>query len=192
VLWQCCSPGFLSSKKLETSAFYPVIPGKAKLLLGCTHCVSVAPLCVGGAVLTVLFVMQVIASTDPKPVPGDWSGNGAPVKFSTRETREEGKGWFVIQEHLRRLQNVSTPLRMQPENVVTLRGLSLSCMWLRASSPSARELLFFVLVCAVLQPGISRQSPSDTLTGPLVSVLLGCSVTMWGAVALCLLFSTPS
>ena len=51
--------------------------------------------------------MQVIASTDPKPVPGDWSGNGAPVKFSTRETREEGKGWFVIQEHLRRLQHVS-------------------------------------------------------------------------------------
>ena len=50
--------------------------------------------------------VQVIASTDPKPVPGDWSGNGAPVKFSTRETREEGKGWFVIQEHLRRLQQV--------------------------------------------------------------------------------------
>ena len=73
----------------------------------------------GAAVLTVLSVMQVIASTDPKPVPGDWSGNGAPVKFSTRETREEGKGWFVIQEHLRRLQNVSTHLRMQSENVVT-------------------------------------------------------------------------
>ena len=29
------------------------------------------------------------------------------MKFSTRETREEGKGWFVIQEHLRRLQHVS-------------------------------------------------------------------------------------
>ena len=52
--------------------------------------------------------MQVIASTDPKPVPGDWSGNGAPVKFSTRETREEGKGWFAIQEHLRLLQHVSS------------------------------------------------------------------------------------
>jgi hypothetical protein len=49
---------------------------------------------------------QVIASTDPKPVPGDWLGNGAPIKFSTRETREEGKGWFVIQEQLRRLQHV--------------------------------------------------------------------------------------
>lgn len=54
-----------------------------------------------------IFRLQVIASTDPKPVPGDWSGNGAPVRFSTRETREEGKGWFVIQEHLRRLQQVS-------------------------------------------------------------------------------------
>ena len=52
--------------------------------------------------------MQVIASTDPKPVPGDWSGNGAPVKVSTRETREEGKGWFAIQEHLRLLQHVSS------------------------------------------------------------------------------------
>ena len=29
------------------------------------------------------------------------------MKFSTRETREEGKGWFVIQEHLRRLQHVN-------------------------------------------------------------------------------------
>ncbi|CAL8465723.1 g5259 [Coccomyxa elongata] len=47
---------------------------------------------------------KVIASTDPKPVPGDWSGNGAAIKYSTRETREEGKGWFVIQEHLKRLQ----------------------------------------------------------------------------------------
>lgn len=56
--------------------------------------------------------MQVIASTDPKPVPGDWSGNGAPVKFSTRETREEGKGWFVIQEHLRRLQQVRAQARL--------------------------------------------------------------------------------
>lgn len=45
---------------------------------------------------------------DPKPVPGDWAGNGAPVKFSTRETREEGKGWFIIQEHLGRLQQVGS------------------------------------------------------------------------------------
>ena len=59
--------------------------------------------------------MQVIASTDPKPVPGDWSGNGAPVKFSTRETREEGKGWFVIQEHLRRLQQVRGRLNRLPQ-----------------------------------------------------------------------------
>ncbi|KAK9814059.1 hypothetical protein WJX72_000155 [[Myrmecia] bisecta] len=47
---------------------------------------------------------SVIASTDPKPVPGDWGGNGASVKFSTRETREQGKGWFVIQNHIRSLQ----------------------------------------------------------------------------------------
>lgn len=51
-------------------------------------------------------VLQVVASMDPKPVPGDWAGNGAPVKFSTRETREEGKGWFIIQEHMGRLQQV--------------------------------------------------------------------------------------
>lgn len=56
--------------------------------------------------LRFLLSLQVIASMDPKPVPGDWSGNGAPVKYSTRETREEGKGWFVIQEHLKRLQHV--------------------------------------------------------------------------------------
>lgn len=64
--------------------------------------------CKGKFCLLKYFCMQIIASTDPKPVPGDWSGNGAPVKFSTRETREEGKGWFAIQDHLRLLQHVSS------------------------------------------------------------------------------------
>ena len=60
-----------------------------------------------------IHALQVIASTDPKPVPGDWLGNGAPIKFSTRETRQEGKGWFVIQEHLRRLQQVSLLVHLE-------------------------------------------------------------------------------
>ena len=31
---------------------------------------------------------KVVASLDPKPVPGDWSGNAAYMKISTQETRE--------------------------------------------------------------------------------------------------------
>lgn len=47
---------------------------------------------------------NLVASMDPKPAPGDWGGSGATVKFSTRETRQEGKGWFAIQGHVNRLQ----------------------------------------------------------------------------------------
>lgn len=47
---------------------------------------------------------EVLSSIEPKPVPGDWSGNGAPVKYSTKGTREQGKGWSVIEQHSRLLQ----------------------------------------------------------------------------------------
>ena len=61
-------------------------------------------------------------------MPGDWSGNGAPVKFSTRETREEGKGWFVIQEHLRRLQQVRAQLNELTQVMAKCAG-----DWLRST-----------------------------------------------------------
>eukprot|EP00891_Asterochloris_glomerata_P004849 jgi/Astpho2/4849/Aster-05785 len=45
----------------------------------------------------------VIASLDPMPVPGNWSGCGAAIHYSTRETRQPGKGWYAIQQHVMRL-----------------------------------------------------------------------------------------
>ena len=47
---------------------------------------------------------NVVASLDPKPVPGDWGGSGAPVKYSTSETRDASKGLLSIEGHLRLLQ----------------------------------------------------------------------------------------
>lgn len=46
----------------------------------------------------------VVASLDPKPVPGDWSGSGAPVKYSTNETRHASKGLSTVDGHIRLLQ----------------------------------------------------------------------------------------
>lgn len=31
---------------------------------------------------------NLVASLDPKPVPGDWNGSSAYIKYSTRETRD--------------------------------------------------------------------------------------------------------
>ena len=39
----------------------------------------------------------------PKQVPGAWPGSGAAVTFSTRETREPGRGWYAVQSHVRAL-----------------------------------------------------------------------------------------
>lgn len=36
-------------------------------------------------------------------VPGAWAGSGAPISFSTRDTREPGKGWYAVQAHVRAL-----------------------------------------------------------------------------------------
>lgn len=36
-------------------------------------------------------------------VPGAWAGSGAPILFSTRDTREPGKGWYAVQAHVRAL-----------------------------------------------------------------------------------------
>lgn len=47
---------------------------------------------------------NIVASLDPKPVPGDWSGSGAPVKYSTAETRDPNKGLSAVDSHLRLLQ----------------------------------------------------------------------------------------
>ena len=122
----------LFTKHLETGAS-PCCSLKLNWSLGQQFFYSWRALwCCDNSVLTVHCAMQVIASTDPKPVPGDWSGNGAPVKFSTRETREEGKGWFVIQEHLRRLQNVSTPSQVPPESS---RSLPMSCHHMPYAAP---------------------------------------------------------
>jgi hypothetical protein len=46
---------------------------------------------------------KVVASLDPKPIPGDWSGSGCYVKFSTAETRASNTGLNAIQDHLQRL-----------------------------------------------------------------------------------------
>ena len=50
---------------------------------------------------------KVIASLDPKPVPGDWSSSGAPVKYSTADTRNPAVGLRAVDEHIRCLQQVS-------------------------------------------------------------------------------------
>ena len=38
-----------------------------------------------------------------KQVPGAWPGSGAAVMFSTRETREPGRGWYAVQSHVQAL-----------------------------------------------------------------------------------------
>lgn len=47
---------------------------------------------------------NIVASLDPQPVPGDWSGTGAPVKFSTADSRDPGRGLATIDAHVRLLQ----------------------------------------------------------------------------------------
>ena len=49
---------------------------------------------------------KIIASLDPKPVPGDWSGCGAVVKYSTADSRCPVKGLPTIDTHIRHLQQV--------------------------------------------------------------------------------------
>ena len=43
-------------------------------------------------------------SFDPKPIPGDWSGTGCHIHFSTWETRAPGSGLGAIQLQMQRLQ----------------------------------------------------------------------------------------
>lgn len=42
-------------------------------------------------------------AANPAQVPGAWPGSGAPITFSTRDTREPGKGWYAVQAHVRAL-----------------------------------------------------------------------------------------
>ena len=44
--------------------------------------------------------LGIVASLEPKPVPGDWGGSGAFVRYSTAETREPEQGWDAIQRHM--------------------------------------------------------------------------------------------
>ena len=47
--------------------------------------------------------MTTVPALSSFQVPGAWSGSGAPITFSTRDTREPGKGWFAVQAHVRAL-----------------------------------------------------------------------------------------
>lgn len=69
---------------------------------------------------------KLIASLDPKPVPGDWSSSGAFVKYSTADTRNPAVGLRAIDAHIRSLQQVR-PLfsfglcsHLSPEQVLSV------------------------------------------------------------------------
>ena len=68
---------------------------------------------------------NLVASLDPKPVPGDWSGSGAPVKYSTAETRDCSKGLTAVDTHIRLLQQAHLHHIMVygPGNAKRLTGL---------------------------------------------------------------------
>ncbi|KAK9793179.1 hypothetical protein WJX73_007861 [Symbiochloris irregularis] len=67
---------------------------------------------------------NVVISLDPKPVPGDWGSSGAPVKYSTADTRHPAKGLATIDAHLRRLQQTHLQHMMMygPGNTKRLMG----------------------------------------------------------------------
>ena len=48
---------------------------------------------------------EVVASFEPKPVPGNWNGNGMHTNFSTIETRTENSGIDKIYEAIAKLKN---------------------------------------------------------------------------------------
>ncbi|KAK9832481.1 hypothetical protein WJX81_000192 [Elliptochloris bilobata] len=134
------------------------------------------------------------ASFEPKPVPGDWQGNGAHVKVSTRETREAGRGWFAVQEHVRRLgaahgqhlmaYGAGAAARLGPSALTFRAGMEdrraavripttvlvNQCGWYEDRRPAANMdpyLVTMLLVCTTLGVPlpVARGSPSGSPTG---------------------------
>ncbi|KAK9802057.1 hypothetical protein WJX73_008544 [Symbiochloris irregularis] len=68
---------------------------------------------------------KVIASLDPKPVPGDWCSSGAPVKYSTADTRNPAVGLHAVDAHIRCLQqnHLQHIMVCGPGNARRLTGL---------------------------------------------------------------------
>ena len=84
---------------VELTALLP-LPGSSSEVVPGQWSYTIGPCCgleIGDQVWLSRYILlrcteryNVLASLDPKPVPGDWSGSGAFIKYSTRETRQAG------------------------------------------------------------------------------------------------------
>ncbi|CAG9463668.1 unnamed protein product [Pedinophyceae sp. YPF-701] len=116
-------------------------------------------------------------SWDPKPAPGDWSGTGCTVKYSTKGSRALGTGWADLEQHAVRLAQNHHQLMMvygaSNERRVGELSQSETCSW----GVGDRSHPVYIPESALADRGgyIVDQRPAASMDPYLVTMMVTCT-----------------